>query len=87
MIYIQMLNNARADLQWGKKAIFIMVEIYLNIDNELGWEESNLDGPTVVNEDAIRAAHKLLSENRYAIANEEMLAIRGAHKLLVKTHW
>ncbi|KAH8946902.1 hypothetical protein BDL97_11G011800 [Sphagnum fallax] len=59
----QMLNNARADLEWGKKAIFIMVEIYLNIDNELGWEESNLDGPTVVNEDAIRAAHKLLSEN------------------------
>jgi hypothetical protein len=62
---LQMMNNARADVDWGKPAIFAMVMIYLNIDNELGWEEANLEGPTIASEEAIKIAHKLLKESRW----------------------
>ena len=62
---LQMMNNARVDVDWGRPAIFAMVMIYLNIDNELGWEEANLEGPTVTSVEAIKIAHKLLKESRW----------------------
>ncbi|CAD6197804.1 unnamed protein product [Caenorhabditis auriculariae] len=66
---LQAFNRARRDLTWGEKAIYNMIEICLNPDNEIiGGEvlESSEDKP----EDADRAmgtktAEKFLKELRY----------------------
>ncbi|KAG0601340.1 hypothetical protein M758_11G102800 [Ceratodon purpureus] len=61
---IMLFNNARADYDWGKPALFAMVEIYLNIANDLGWEEANLEGCTGPTEEGIKIAQKLLNDCR-----------------------
>ncbi|KAL3683406.1 hypothetical protein R1sor_001428 [Riccia sorocarpa] len=61
---VQMLNRARSDPEWVKPAIYLLVEIYLNIDNEITWEEANVEGTTPINEEGIKAAWKLLGEHR-----------------------
>ncbi|KAL3696933.1 hypothetical protein R1sor_011009 [Riccia sorocarpa] len=61
---VQMLNRAHSDPEWVKPAIYLLVEIYLNIDNEITWEEANVEGTTPINEEGIKAAWKLLGENR-----------------------
>lgn len=63
-VLLQLFNNARVDYDWGKPALFAMVEIYLNIDNDLGWEEANLEGYTGPSEETIKIAQKLLNESR-----------------------
>ncbi len=65
-VLLQLFNNARADYDWGKPALFVMVETYLNTDNDLGWEEASLEGCTGPSEEAIKIAQKLLSESRQA---------------------
>lgn len=60
-----MLNRARSDPEWVKPAICLLIEIYLNIGNELVWEEVNLEGTNPSSEEGIKAAWKLLGENRY----------------------
>ncbi|BBN03618.1 hypothetical protein MPTK1_2g24910 [Marchantia polymorpha subsp. ruderalis] len=61
---VQMLNRARSDPEWVKPAICLLIEIYLNIGNELVWEEVNLEGTNPSSEEGIKAAWKLLGENR-----------------------
>ncbi|KAL2643441.1 hypothetical protein R1flu_011028 [Riccia fluitans] len=61
---VQMLNRARSDPEWVKPAMYLLIEIYLNIDNEVFWDEVNVEGTAPTNEEGIKAAWKLLGENR-----------------------
>lgn len=61
-----MLNHARADAEWGKLAIYSLIEVYLNIDKEQVRTEENLDDNIGTNDEGIRAAWKLLGESRYS---------------------
>lgn len=60
-----MFNHSRADAEWGKPAIYSLIEVYLNTDKGLE-DEENLDGTTGTNEEGIKAAWKLLGESRYS---------------------
>ncbi|CAM6106511.1 unnamed protein product [Calypogeia fissa] len=62
---LQMLNHARADAEWGKLAIYSLIEVYLNMDiKEQVQGEEILDGNVGSNEEGIKAAWKLLGESR-----------------------
>mmetsp|Transcript_26568 Transcript_26568/g.85189 ORF Transcript_26568/g.85189 Transcript_26568/m.85189 type:complete len:1185 (+) Transcript_26568:168-3722(+) len=63
---LRCFNQARKSGEWGQKAIFNMVEIYLNPDNEAVWEEAAESGRPTDNAEAVRAAEKLLKEVRGA---------------------
>jgi hypothetical protein len=60
-----MLNHARANAEWGKQAVFLLIEVYLNIDKDLVSNEVAVDGADAANEECIKAAWKLLGESRY----------------------
>jgi len=57
------LNLARRDGEWGEQAVMLMIEIYLNPENETNWDELQLDErPGGDQSEAVRAAEKLLRE-------------------------
>ena len=57
------LNLARRDGEWGEQAVTLMIEIYLNPENETNWDELELDiNPASDPGDAVRAAETLLRE-------------------------
>jgi len=57
------LNLARRDGEWGEQAVMLMIEIYLNPENETNWDELVLDErPSSDPGEAVRAAEKLLRE-------------------------
>eukprot|EP00736_Rhodelphis_marinus_P011266 Rmarinus@m.19544 len=56
-------NLARKHGEWGERAIYNMVEIYLNPDNETTFEEAS-DGGKADNAEHLRAAERLLNEVR-----------------------
>lgn len=80
---LQLFNNARVDYEWGKPAIFAMVEIYLNIDNDIGWEEGNQEGSAGLTEESIKIAQKLLNESRQVTQAHQRLSIRPNTNLLI----
>lgn len=52
------LNLARRDGEWGEQAVMLMIEIYLNPENETNWDELVLDErPSSDPGDAVRATH------------------------------
>ena len=57
------LNLARRDGEWGEQAVTMMIEIYLNPENETNWDDLELDerGGGEPGEE-VRAAEKLLLE-------------------------
>ena len=69
MCFIQLFNKARADYEWGKPALFGMVEIYLNIDSDLGWDKANSEECLGPSEETIETMQKLLNESRQASIN------------------
>ena len=59
------LNTARRDAEWGDAALHHMVEIFLHPEDEdVNWEELNLDAGPGEPTDAARAAEHLLREMR-----------------------
>ncbi|KAJ7571605.1 hypothetical protein O6H91_01G168700 [Diphasiastrum complanatum] len=64
---LQMLNNARADAEWGKMAIHLMVEIYINMDNEMLLNKADVEDPRNCNVESLQSAHKLLTESRFLV--------------------
>jgi len=57
---LQEFNLARGDAEWGTEAVYNMVEIYLNPEDDNMWEEP--DNGRQQNSDSVHAATKLLSE-------------------------
>jgi tetratricopeptide repeat protein 21B len=57
-------NMARKDNEWGTQALYNMVEIYLNPDNETVWHDDGTEGKLADNGEAVKAAEKLLKEVR-----------------------
>jgi len=58
------LNFARKDPEWGTQAIYSMVEIYLNPDNDTAWDDGATEGRPADNKEALQAATRLLAEVR-----------------------
>jgi len=58
-------NLARKDSKWGSQAIFHMVEIYLNPDNDAVWEEKE-NANTPESQEAVATARSLLGQVRPA---------------------
>ncbi|XP_073386115.1 uncharacterized protein [Physcomitrium patens] len=83
---IMLLNTARTDYDWGKPALFVMVEIYLNIENNLGFEEGNLEGNTSPNDEAIKVAQKLLSESRNLEGNTVKQSVLECYASMATRH-
>lgn len=80
-VLLQLFNNARVDYDWGKPALFAMVEIYLNIDNDIGLEEVNPEGYTGPSEETIKIAQKLLNESRQVSNHCRQVSIVVFHRL------
>lgn len=66
-IALRLFNNARRDAEWGKQAIFNMIEICINPDGDLP-NESQMEGQSEEAKEsqvmAIRTAERLLKELR-----------------------
>ncbi|EFJ04662.1 hypothetical protein SELMODRAFT_138415 [Selaginella moellendorffii] len=62
---VELFNYARSDAKWGKRALLAMIEIYSHIDDELFYDEENLEFtvPYVKMED-VSKVQQLLSEFR-----------------------
>jgi len=59
---LQEFNLARGDADWGVEAVYNMVEIFLDPDDNNMWEEPDSGRPD--NQDAVRDAERLLNEVR-----------------------
>eukprot|EP00899_Mesostigma_viride_P018008 jgi/Mesvir1/26208/Mv02392-RA.1 len=57
-------NMARKDGEWGDRATYEMVEVYLNPENDAVWDEASQEPGVRDNTESVRAAEKLLREAR-----------------------
>ena len=88
---LKLFNKARKDPEWGQRAIYSMIEICLNPDNQmLGGEvfetvDSDVHAESRDSQEmALRTADKLLKVSEHAIEDEMMVAYRMVH-LVVHT--
>ena len=86
---LKLFNKARKDPEWGQRAIYSMIEICLNPDNQmLGGEvfetvDSDVHAESRDSQEmALRTADKLLKVSEHAIEDEMTVAYRMVHQVV-----
>ena len=86
---LKLFNKARKDPEWGQRAIYSMIEICLNPDNQmLGGEvfetvDSDVHAESRDSQEmALRTADKLLKVLEHAIKDEMTVAYRMVHQVV-----
>ena len=86
---LKLFNKARKDPEWGQRAIYSMIEICLNPDNQmLGGEvfetvDSDVHAESRDSQEmALRTADKLLKVSEHAIKNEMTVAYWMVHPVV-----